>query len=198
MKKISFLITLAFIIRLASFLIMRNYTELDFLNLDEYNTIALNILSGKGFTYNYLNATCYFFGASPLYVYYLVFLHLITKSNYLAIEIIQIIISSLAIVPLYFITDKIFSKKVVFICVLLYIFHPVLIVFSVQDTALLNLYIFYYYIFNNMLKVEQKKYFDYWCIGRVRGTLKAYIYFLYSSILCFSNFKQGKYKAIAA
>jgi hypothetical protein len=141
MKKLGLIVILTFFVRLIALFVLRSFKGLDFLSFDEYNVIALNILSGKGFVYDYLNSKAYFFGPSPLYVYYLVLLHTLTNSSYLVMKIIQIVISTVAVVPLFFIANKIFNKNTAVISALLYCFHPVLVVFSVQDTSLLTLFI---------------------------------------------------------
>ena len=97
----------------------------------EYDVLALNILNGKGYVYNFLNtehrAFCY-----PGYSYLLVFFHRLTHDNYFAIEIFQAAVSVAACWILYLIAKKIFNETVALTASFLAAFHPALVVYTAK------------------------------------------------------------------
>lgn len=130
-KKIGFLVILVFLVRFVSIFILKLY-DLSFISFSEYDVIASNILSGKGYVYYRFNTNCYFFGPSPLYAYFLALVHLITNKNYLMLQIIQSIISAFSVIPLIFLAKKIFNEKTALIVGLLYCFHPGFIFYNIM------------------------------------------------------------------
>jgi len=128
-KKIVFLILLVFSVRVAAIFILGWHINPD---TWEYDEIALNILSGKGYVYNHFNTDCYLFGPSPLYAYFEAFIHFLTGKNYFLLEMIHAAIAALAVIPLFCIAKKIFDEKTAFISGLLYCLHPGLVVYTVK------------------------------------------------------------------
>lgn len=126
MKKIGFFVALAFVLRIASIFILRQHINPD---VWEYDRIALNLLSGKGYTYGYLSNRCFFFGY-PFYPYFSAAIHFITNRNYLILEIVQALIAAFSVIPLTVIAKKIFNKRTAVVAGLLYCFHPGLIVYT--------------------------------------------------------------------
>jgi len=124
--KIGFFVVLAFILRIASIFILKQNINPD---TWEYDTIVLNLLSGKGYTYGHLSSNYFFFGY-PFYAYFSAPIHFITNRNYLVLEIIQALIAAFCIIPLAAIARKIFNEKVAVITSLLYSFHPGLILYT--------------------------------------------------------------------
>ena len=125
-KKIWFFVVLAFVLRVASIFILKQHIRPD---VWEYDTIALNLLSGKGYTYPYLSNDCFFFGY-PFYAYFSAAIHFITNRNYLILEIIQALIAAFSVIPLIYVAKAVFSHKTAMIVGLLYCFHPGLIVYT--------------------------------------------------------------------
>ncbi len=95
----------------------------------EYDTIATNILSGRGYVFNH-NGTEYLFFPNMLYSYLSAAVHFTTHRNYLIVELLQVLIASFSVVPLMKIAARIFDEKTAIITGLLYSFHPGLIVYS--------------------------------------------------------------------
>ena len=126
-KKISVLILLAFSARIAAIFILGWHINPE---TWEYDTLALNILSGKGYVYNHFNTDCYLFGPSPLYAYFEALIHFITGKNYFILEIVQAVIAALAVIPIFYIARKVFNEKTAFISGLLYCLHPGLVVYT--------------------------------------------------------------------
>ena len=125
-KKIGFFVVLAFILRIISIFILKQNINPD---IWEYDTIALNLLSGKGYTYPHLSNNYLFLGY-PFYAYFSAAIHFITNRNYLTLEIIQALIAAFCIIPLAAVARKIFNEKVAVIVSLLYSLHPGLIVYT--------------------------------------------------------------------
>jgi len=126
MKKIGFFVVLAFILRAASILILKQHLKPD---VWEYDTIALNLLSGKGYVYPYLSNNSFSFGY-PFYAYFSAAIHFITNRNYLILEIIQALIAAFSVIPLIAIAKALFNQRTAMIAGLLYCFHPGLIVYT--------------------------------------------------------------------
>lgn len=128
-RKIGILMLLAFILRLAAIFILGRH-----LNpvIWEYDTIALNILSGSGYVCENHGQSAYLFGPSPLYAYLEALIHLVTNKNYFILEIVHVGVAALSVIPLFHITRKIFNEKTAIICGLLYCMHPGLIVYATE------------------------------------------------------------------
>ncbi|MDD4910400.1 MAG: glycosyltransferase family 39 protein [Candidatus Omnitrophica bacterium] len=138
--KIAILAVLAFIPRVAAILILGRHINPE---AWEYDVMALNILSGKGHVFNYLGTDHYFFGSSPLYVYFELLIHYLTNSNYFILELVQAAVASLVIIPLFNLAKYLFNEKTATIAGLLYCLHPGLIVYAtkIHELSLVVLFI---------------------------------------------------------
>jgi 4-amino-4-deoxy-L-arabinose transferase-like glycosyltransferase len=94
--------------------------------------IATHIVNGEGYSHTYgdgiLRPTSMM---PPLYPYFLsLFLYLCrdTSLAFLVVSVVQSLIVSLAIFPLYAISNTIFNKKVAIMSSLLFIFYPIFII----------------------------------------------------------------------
>jgi len=128
-KKIVFLVVFAFILRIVTVLILDRHINPE---KWEYDFIALNILSGKGYVFNHLGTNYYLFGSSPLYVYIELLVHSLSNVNYFVLELVQTAFASIAIIPLFYLSKYIFNEKTAMISGLLYCFHPGLIVYTTK------------------------------------------------------------------
>ena len=72
-----------------------------------YDSIAQNLLSGRGFTYQGQEA-----GIEPLYPLFLAGIYGVFGPNYDAVRIVQIILFALTVVFIYFLAEKVFNKKI--------------------------------------------------------------------------------------
>lgn len=121
-----FLAISSFVVRLIAIFILRfNINP----SVWEYDSIALNILSGKGYVYQYLSTDYLFFGY-PLFPYLSAISHFLTERNYFILEIFQAMMAAIVILPLGLIAKKIFGYKTAILTGLMYCFHPGLIVYA--------------------------------------------------------------------
>jgi len=72
-----------------------------------YDSVAKNLLSGRGFTYQGQEA-----GIEPLYPLFLAGIYGVLGHNYDAVRIVQIILFALTVVFIYFLAEKVFNKKI--------------------------------------------------------------------------------------
>lgn len=119
---------LAFFLRVAALLILKRHL---FPEIWEYDTIAINILNGLGYIIKDGNTLKYMYG-DPLYAYFSAFVHLLSGRNYVALEMVQIVISSLTVIPIFLIAKKIFSEKTGYIAGLLFAIHPGIIIYATK------------------------------------------------------------------
>lgn len=93
--------------------------------------IATHIVNGEGYSHTYGGILRPTSMMPPLYPYFLsLFLYLCrdTSSAFLVVSVVQSLIVSLAIFPLYAISNTIFNKKVAIMSSLLFIFYPIFII----------------------------------------------------------------------
>ena len=127
-KNIFLILVLTVVVRIfAIFILKFNVNP----NIWEYHDIALNILSGKGYSYEHLN-TVYFFYISPFYCWWSALMYFLTNKNYLIIEIIQACIAGLSVILLIKISKELFDNKVAALCGFLYAIHPGFVVYSIK------------------------------------------------------------------
>ncbi|MEI8176304.1 MAG: glycosyltransferase family 39 protein [Candidatus Omnitrophota bacterium] len=116
----------AFTVRLAAIFALRYHTHP---NVWEFDTMAMNILEGKGYVYHNLSIDQKLCGY-PFFPYFSALIHWITHRNYLAFEIIQVALASLAVIPLAILTRKLFGLSASLIAQAAYCLHPGLIVYA--------------------------------------------------------------------
>lgn len=97
----------------------------------EMGWIAWNLVHGEGFKVGH-----YYAWMAPLYPFILSLVFRIfgsyTISSAIVTLVIQSSISSLVVIPLYFIGKKLFSKRIGFITALLWVFHPDSIFYAIK------------------------------------------------------------------
>lgn len=130
----------AFLIKLLIVFVTNNYKNIV---LWEYDVVAKNILSGKGFTYEYLGTTYYSY-LQPLYPILCALLYKITKFNYLLVLIFQFMISAGLCTLIFFISKRIFEETVAIIAAMLVMFHPGLLIYSTKTLHPLTLDSFFF------------------------------------------------------
>lgn len=91
-----------------------------------YDTIAVNIVKGNGFSR--VPGTPTF--KKPLYPYFLALIYLILGRNFVVVRIIQAIISSLTCIVVYFIGKEIASKRIGMIASIIAAIYPVFVYLS--------------------------------------------------------------------
>ena len=198
---IIFITILAFITRIFSlFLLGRHITP----EVWEYDTIALNIIQQKGYSFNHLNATYHSY-VYPVYPFLTALSHLITGRNYFALEIFQIILSAAACYFIYLIAKLIFNQKVGLLSSFLVALHPGLIVYSTKLHELTLVVLFLTVIFWLIASLDYSKVYNNIFIGILIGigvlTRPTFVFFLPVYFLyIWLHSKRFKYalKAIAA
>jgi len=104
----------------------------------EYNEIAKNMISGKGYIYDHLG-TAYKSFAPPLYAMLIALIFKVAGINIAPVLCIQVVLSLSTCLAIYFIARRIGSKIVCFLAFFLCAFHPGLIIYSVKKVHSLNL-----------------------------------------------------------
>ncbi len=77
----------------------------------EYDTLAMNILMGRGFG-DYISGFKYQSFVCPFYSLFLAFIYSFCGHNYMAVKIVQLILSSLSAVVVYAIGRRLFNKPI--------------------------------------------------------------------------------------
>ncbi|MFA5147134.1 MAG: glycosyltransferase family 39 protein [Candidatus Omnitrophota bacterium] len=114
----------------------------------EYDSIARNILAGKGFTMPHLGTTYRSF-TTPLYVFLLVLVYGMFGFDPAPVMYMQTLLSIGACVLIFLIARKTFDEKAALVALALTIFHPALVLYSVKKahTLTLDLFVFSLVIF---------------------------------------------------
>lgn len=198
---IIFIAILAFITRICSlFLLGRHITP----EVWEYDTIALNIIQQKGYSFNHLNTTYHSY-VYPMYPILTAFSHLITGRNYFVLEIFQIILSVAACYFIYLIAKSIFNHKVGLLSSFLVALHPGLIVYSTKLHELTIVVLLFTVILWLIISLDYSKVYNNIFIGILIGigvlTRPTFVFFLPVYFLyIWLHGKRFKYalKAVAA
>jgi len=174
-----------FAVRIFSILLLKKHITPE---IYEYNTLALNIVHGKGYIYGFLNTPhqsfCY-----PGYSYLLAFFHYLMPENYFAIEVFQALVSVIACGFIYLIAKRMFDEKTALIASFLASFHPGLIIYTTKIHDLSLVVFFVALILWLIISLNAGKISGYAAIGAVIGlsvltrpTLILFIpvYFLYN------------------
>ena len=103
-RRIVFIFLGAFIIRLGVLVLLGDSPRGD---AADYENIALNIMSGKGFVSTRLGLYSY---RPPLYPLFLAGMFSVFKTSYFMVGFIQVIISSITCVIVYYIGESIFDE----------------------------------------------------------------------------------------
>lgn len=125
------ILLIAFLLRIATLFGMRLKNGTIQLESWEQETIALNILDGKGFVYPDLG-TDYHSYCEPLYVYFIVLIYFLFSINHLILGVLQALISALTCLLLYACGKRIFNKSAGIAAMLLAAIHPGLIVYTTK------------------------------------------------------------------
>ncbi len=133
----------AFVVRMLIALVTNSYKNIV---LWEYDVVAKNILSGKGFAYEYLGTTYYSY-LQPLYPILCALLYKITNFNYSLVLIFQFMISAGLCTLIFFISKRIFDETVAIIAAMLVMFHPGLLIYSTMTLHPLTLDSFFFALF---------------------------------------------------
>lgn len=113
----------------------------------EYEQVACNLLSEKGFYYENHGASKYYAGIAPgfpvlCYLVYKIFGH-----HYFPVIFIQIIISSAIVIPIFLISRKIFDAKAASIAGILAALFPPFIIYSTSKLHTMTIYSFLFALF---------------------------------------------------
>lgn len=162
---------IAFVLRLAP--LFSVYFKQGKVNLEpwEQETIALNILNGRGFVYNDLG-TVYRSYCEPLYVYFVVLIYMLFGVSHFALGIFQALISSLSCILLYFCAKKMFDKNTGMLAMLLMAIHPGLVIYTTKIHPLnidILLIIAVLFVFLRLLSIDKIMLRDIVLTGLVAG-----------------------------
>lgn len=97
----------------------------------EYESIASNLLSGKGFSFYHMGII-YRSYCEPFFPFFSACVYFLTHHNVFILELAQAFFSSLICVVVYFIGLRLYGQRVGFLAALLAAFHPGLIIYAVK------------------------------------------------------------------
>ncbi len=133
-----FFLLISLILRVALFNIFLTHNSIQTL---EYSDIAKNIVSGNGYTYNYLG-TLYRSYGTPLYPALIAIIYKFAGITNSPIVYLQITLSLLSGLVLFFIARRIANENAALIASIIFLFHPGLVLYSVKSIHSLQLDIF--------------------------------------------------------
>lgn len=162
---ISAIISLAFVLRLSCIVLLGRHIRPE---VWEYNDIALNILSGKGYLYRLFNTDYYSFGY-PAYSYISAAFHFLTKENYFALEIFQAALSAWTCYFVFLIAKKLFNSKTGLLAAFLAAVHPGSIIYSSKIHELTLVAFLITAVFWMIISMDIRKASDNMLIGLVIG-----------------------------
>jgi hypothetical protein len=124
-------------IRLSYMLVYETYLFTDDKSFGaEMGWIAYNLVEGDGFTVGGPGGTVYYAWMAPLFPFLVALIFGIfgsyTVSSAVAVLVMQSIISSLVVVPLYLIAEEIFNRRVAITVAILWALHPGSISFAAE------------------------------------------------------------------
>ena len=144
-RRIVFIFLGAFLIRLGALVLLGDCPRGD---AADYENIALNIMSGKGFVSTRLGLYSY---RPPLYPLFLAGIFSVFKTSSFMVGFIQAIISSITCVIVYYIGESIFDEISGLISSIILALYPTLIFYSTQQLSetlfifILSLFIYVFF-----------------------------------------------------
>ena len=135
-QRLAFLFTFALLLRIITILVMGQNQ-----NLYENGEIALHLITGKGFAYDYFPPATPVQPTSimaPFYPFFLATFFLlfgVNQTAILAVQLIQVIIGGLTIFPIYYLAKMFFSQRTGVVSCLVFAVYPDFLysVFSVHQ-----------------------------------------------------------------
>lgn len=128
-KNIIIIVLVALAIRILMIFIMGRHISPE---VWEYDTIAKNILEGRGYTYEQLSTIYRSFGY-PVFPYFSALLLLLGKGQYLLTHIAQVVCSSTSCVIVYLIAQRVIHKtNIAFLSGLMAALHPGAVIYTTK------------------------------------------------------------------
>ena len=128
-------LAVAFLTRLALIVAFKTYAHP---GAWEYETIANNLLAGKGFSYAFLNTTYLSFN-TPLFPYFCAGVYALTNHSFLAILLVQSLFTTALALVVFKIAKLVFSDAVGLLAAALVAFHPGLMYYDVLNLLPLSI-----------------------------------------------------------
>jgi len=137
----------------------------------ECETVASNILAGKGFSCLWLGSVHYLAGGPPLYIGITTIIYFIFSHSYLAMMIMQAFFASFLAVVVYKIAVNLMDKKAALVAAVLTMFHPGIFYYDLKKLHPLSLdcLIFALIIFFTIKLKDNRKIINYLILGIVLG-----------------------------
>ena len=196
-KRIILILGAAFFTRMAAIFLLGRHVNPE---LWEYNQIALNMLSGNGYTIKHLNTIYHSFGY-PVYPFFSAGVLFLTKNNYFAIELIQVLLSVVLCYILYRIALKIFDENVALCAAFLTAMHPGLIIYASKIHELTMVALITILLVWMLIGMDQKRISSSLALGGVIGfgmLLRPTFLVFFPVYLFYSSFKLSKPKEYLA
>jgi 4-amino-4-deoxy-L-arabinose transferase-like glycosyltransferase len=124
--KLYAILFIAFAVRIAVFLYYQANLEI---RTFEYEEVAVNLIHGKGFVFEYLNIP-YRAGIAPLFPALCAFIYLLFGHHQILIVLVQIALSTATCALVFFIAERFFDSRCAYLVALLTALHPGLIIYS--------------------------------------------------------------------
>ena len=121
-KTLAFFFLAALALRLAAVINLPTYRQVPTVDDAQYDTLAVNLLAGKGFTLDSATGKPTSW-RMPLYPLFLASIYSIFGHNYLAVRIIQCIMSALLCIMIFYIGKMTFGRKTGFFAALILAFY---------------------------------------------------------------------------
>ncbi len=136
--KLFIILIMAAVVRVLCFLYYQAYLEI---RTFEYETVAVNLIQGKGFTFDCLEAV-YRAGIAPVFPVLCAFIYLLFGHHQTLIVILQIALSTATCAIIFFIARRFFDSRCAYLAAVLMALHPALIIYSSTMLHTLSLYSF--------------------------------------------------------
>jgi hypothetical protein len=98
----------------------------------EYETIAVNFLTGRGFVFTHIGNVDYKAYCEPLYPFVCILIYYFTQHSVFAMILVQVIVSSLIAIVVYFLGKDIYSPRIGVLAGILTAVHPGLLVYTIK------------------------------------------------------------------
>lgn len=124
---IALILLLGIAIRVIFVIYFPQYGNPEIMDSLSYDAIAVNILSGLGFTEDKIHPSVF---VPPLYPFFLVVIYFLAGHSYLAVKLVQAVMGGLMAGLVYWISTKNFSRRIGIVAAFILVLHPELIALS--------------------------------------------------------------------
>lgn len=125
-NKLYVILVLALTVRVACFLYYQAFSDI---RTFEYEMVAVNLIKGNGFMFEFLNIP-YRAGIAPVFPALCAFVYFIFGHHHFLIVFLQILFSVATCALVFIIAKRVFDSRCAYLAAVLAAFHPALIIYS--------------------------------------------------------------------